>query len=438
MRMLRSYMSSFEVTLKRLAKMMVQMTFNNLITNWRVNIARFAVTVVLMTAATRALGRTLWDLKQLSVPPQVFAAPGFDEEGVRPLFFQGMPWHGRPTHVFAWYGSPAHGGPVRLPAVVLVHGGGGTAFANWVKLWNSRGYAAIAIDTCGSVPVSAGNNTWKRNPGGGPPCWDASFDQLDWPKSDQWTYQAVSDIILANSLLRSFPEVDPHRVGITGISWGAYLTTIVASIDSRFRFAVPVYGCGFLGEDSYWLPKFKEIGEVKAQEWLGLWDPSVYLRRARMPFLWVDGTNDQFYPLDSLRKSYLLPRGMRFLSIHLRMPHNHEEGEKPEEIRAFADQILQSGTPLAAVRSAIRKGQSVSVSYRSEMPIRSAELNYTTDNGAWRKRQWNTIIAKPDLLKHKATATLPKKCTAYFFNLVDQRGLIVSSELQIPTNLPHR
>lgn len=32
--------------------------------------------------------------------------------------------------------------------MVLVHGGEGTAFAKWVRLWNERGYAAIAMDTC--------------------------------------------------------------------------------------------------------------------------------------------------------------------------------------------------------------------------------------------------------------------------------------------------
>ena len=36
--------------------------------------------------------------------------------------------------------------------MVLVHGGGGTAFAEWVKAWTSRGYAAIAMDTCGQIP----------------------------------------------------------------------------------------------------------------------------------------------------------------------------------------------------------------------------------------------------------------------------------------------
>jgi dienelactone hydrolase len=232
-----------------------------------------------------------------------------------------------------------------------VHGGGGTAFANWVRLWNGRGYAAIAIDTCGSVPISAGNDTWQRSPFGGPPCWEESFDQLDWPEKDQWPYHSVAAIILANSLLRSFPEIDPDRIGITGISWGGYLTALAASIDRRFRFAAPVYGCGFLGEDSYWVPQFRMMGAAKAREWLRLWDPSIYLKKAKMPFLWVDGTNDEFYPLDSLRKSYLLPHVPRTLSIRVRMTHSHDEGERPEEIFAFADHLLRSMPPLATVRT---------------------------------------------------------------------------------------
>ena len=32
-----------------------------------------------------------------------------------------------------------------VPGVVLVHGGGGTAFSEWVTEWTNRGYAAISI-----------------------------------------------------------------------------------------------------------------------------------------------------------------------------------------------------------------------------------------------------------------------------------------------------
>jgi dienelactone hydrolase len=373
--------------------------------------------------------RVPWNLRALSNPPNTYPAPEFHENGVRSLFFNGVVWQGKPTRVFAWYGVPTHSKSDRLPAVVLVHGGDGTAFANWVRLWNSRGYAAIAIDTCGSVPIPAGNNTWQRSPFGGPPCWEESFDQIDWPEKDQWPYQAVAAIILANSLLRSFHEVDPERIGITGISWGGYLTALAASIDHRFRFAAPVYGCGFLGEDSYWVPQLHTIGAVKAQKWLRLWDPSVYLKKAKMPFLWVDGTNDPFYPMDSLRKSYLLPRVPRTLSIHVRMPHSHEEGERPEEIFAFADHLLKSMPPLATVQAPSERGELVWLSYTAQIPIAKADFNYTTDNGEWKDRHWTTVIAESQS-PHKFRAKLPHDVTAYYFNLIDEHGLIVSSDLR--------
>jgi dienelactone hydrolase len=397
-----------------------------------VNVLIIAGLIVMAMASATGWAGTPWNLKKLSAPPQVFPAPGFSEPGVRAIFFEGVPWQGKATRVFAWYGAPAHSEGQKLPAIVLVVGGGGTALAEWVRFWNARGYAAIAIDTCGSVPIRATPTTWQRDPEGGPPGWDASFEQLDWPVKDQWPYHAIADIILADSLLRSFPEIDPNRIGIAGTSWGGYMTTIAASIDKRFRFAVPVYGCGFLGDDSAWVQKLKKLGPEKSHEWLSLWDPSVYLHRARMPFLWVDGTNDIFYPPDSLRKSYLLPRGPRSLSMRERMPHNHDASEKPEEIHAFADSIVNSGTPLATVRSVSTRGQDASVSYRSPTPIVRAELDYTVDSGVWPRREWKTVAAEVNLKKHKVVATVPKGSTAYYFNLVDQRGLMVSSVLQIP------
>ena len=79
------------------------------------------------------------------------AASGSKAGSVKALFFDGLPWKGKPTRVFAYYGIPSNEGGGKVPAIVLVHGGGGTAFARWVKLWNDRGYAAIAMDTCGAV-----------------------------------------------------------------------------------------------------------------------------------------------------------------------------------------------------------------------------------------------------------------------------------------------
>src|ERR1700736_6050970 len=87
-----------------------------------------------IVTAPLACGATRWNLKQLSSPPRVYPAPTFQAPGVRALFFEGLPWKGNPTRVFAWYVVPSNATAARVPAIVLIHGGGGTAFADWVRL----------------------------------------------------------------------------------------------------------------------------------------------------------------------------------------------------------------------------------------------------------------------------------------------------------------
>jgi dienelactone hydrolase len=348
-------------------------------------------------------------------------------QDMKSLFYEGLSFQGKPTRVFAYYGVPKNVAGRRVPAMVLVHGGGGTAFDAWVRLWNSRGYAAIAMDLCGCVPIGAYGN-WHRHSAGGPAGW-GGFDQIDWPAKDQWTYQAVADVLLAHSLLRSFPEIDPQRIGVTGISWGGYLTCIVAGVDPRFQFAVPVYGCGFLGDDSAWLAEFKRLGPEKAGRWLSWWDPSVYLRHAKMPMLWVTGSNDFAYPMDSLQKSYRLPRSPHTLCLRLRMPHGHGgAGENPAEIHAFANALLEHGVPLARITGQGRQGQQVWATYEAPSPLERAELNFTRDSGAWQQRKWETTAAQVDATGRRVTASLPAGVTAYYLNLIDHRQLIVSTE----------
>ncbi len=372
--------------------------------------------------------RYRWDFAALSQPPATFPASDFQAEGVRAVFFAGLPYHGRPTRVFAFYGLPTNAAPAKpVPAVVLVHGGGGTAFADWVRLWTGRGYAAIAMDVCGCVPAGTYGH-WQRHADGGPPGW-GGFDQIDESPADQWTAHAVADVVLAHSLLRSFPEVDPQRVGLTGISWGGYLTCIVAGVDHRFRCAVPVYGCGFLGEDSVWLPDFKGLGPEKAARWLGWWDPASYLGEAELPMLWITGSNDFAYPMDSWQKSYRRAKGPRALCLKLRMPHGHNgPGEKPPEIHAFMDAWLNDGPPLLRITGQGREGMVVWATYRGTVAVKRGELEFTRDTGPWQQRNWETVPAHFDPAADRASAVLPAGTRAYYLNLIDERDLVVSAE----------
>ncbi len=363
----------------------------------------------------------------------MYPANGFEYPGVKAVFYDGMPYQGRNTRIFAWYGFPDRFSG-KVPAIVLVHGGGGTAFPDWVRLWNSRGYAAIAMDTCGGVPAWFNSNycrnPWPRHEWSGPLGW--GLDKVSFapelPPEEQWPYHAVSAVVLAHSLIRSFPEVDANRIGVTGVSWGGYLTCLSAGIDNRFAFAAPVYGCGFLGRTSVGLT-FESKGrrdEIRHRKWLSMWDPEHYLPDAKMPFLWVNGTNDFAFPMDSMQLSYRLTR-KRHLAIRVRMPHAHGgAGEKPEEILMMADHQCKKGPVPAIFTAQGRRKQNAWARFKSSLPVKSAELNYTRALGHWTDRTWNTVPA--EISGNCVSAVLPKSATVYFFNIFDETGRVASSE----------
>jgi dienelactone hydrolase len=300
-------------------------------------------------------------------------------------------------------------------------------------MWNARGYAAIAMDTTGAIPAKTADARTLWNPArtrtefSGPAGW-GDFTNVDLAPEDQWTYHAVAAVIRAHSLLRTFRDVDADRIGLTGISWGGYLTSIVSGIDPRFRFAAPVYGCGFLGEDSAWLKDFEKLGPARTERWLSLWDPSKYIGGSRMPMLWVNGTNDFAYPPPSWRKSYLLAKGRRTLAFRVRMPHGHPPGAKPEEIFFFADWVLRKGPPPVRVRKqGLDKGLAW-VRFEAAQRVVKAELAFTRDTGRWQERKWEVIPAQ--LVGKRASATVPTDAKAFYLNLFDADGRVVSGEYQ--------
>lgn len=369
----------------------------------------------------------IWDLEQLFKAPASREAEAFKHPGVDAIFYEGVPWQGKPVEVFAWCGVPKREDGKKVPGIVLVHGGLGTAFAEWVALWNSRGYAAIAMDTCGAVPDVArkepSERHWPRHGRSGPAGW-GNFEQSDLPPKEQWNYHAVAAVIQGHSLLRSLPGVDADRIGITGVSWGGVLTCITAGIDDRLAFAAPVYGCGFLGNDSCcWLDS------PRYSRWLEQWDPSLYLKDAAMPFLWLNGTNDVHFPMESLQESSRLTKGGKRLCVRVRMGHSHGEvSEKPPEILDFANAVLDGGE-LPPVFADIKIGDGkASVSYSGTRKIVKAELNYTRASGFWTDRFWNTVPAELDAERRVASAALPYATTACYFNLYDEAGLLYSSE----------
>jgi dienelactone hydrolase len=89
---------------------------------------------------------------------------------------------------------------------------------------------------------------WMSHPDGGPRGWGRP-DMVDEPIKDQWPYHAVAAVMRSHSFIRSLECVDESKIGVTGVSWGGFLTCVAAAADERFAFAASVYGCGFNYEE---------------------------------------------------------------------------------------------------------------------------------------------------------------------------------------------
>jgi len=372
-----------------------------------------------------SLREKVLSLTQLKAAPAVYAAEGIPAQaGLRALFYEALPYHGKATRVFAWYGAPPKS-TRKVPAVVLVHGGGGTAFAEWVRLWNEHGFAALAIAVEGQTDQREPNhNDWQRHQWAGP-ARRGIYDDATEPLADQWMYHAVADIILAHSLLRTFPEVDARRTGLVGISWGGVIVATVAGLDSRFSFAIPIYGCGHLAEAE------NQYGAALAHNrmYREVWEPALYLSRARLPILWLTDLHDQHFPLNSQLASAKSAPGPRVISVLPDLKHSHKAAWSAEESYAFAQSVVQEGSSWIRQTGQSRNGSIVSADFDSSRPIERAVILTTVDTGYTGKRQWAIMPAE---LQEKSgrvhvSARLGQGVRAYFFNLQSNEG-ITSSE----------
>ena len=232
----------------------------------------------------------------------------------------------------------------------------------------------------------------------------------------------------AHSLLRSFDEVDPERTAVTGISWGGYTTCLAASLDNRFKAAVPVYGCGFLHEgESIQKPAIDALGE-RREAWVQAYDPGSHLGSCETPIFWVNGTNDKHYVLDSYAKSYALIQGAKTFRIEPMMRHSHGAGWEPIEIGIFIDSILKNGTPLPKVGPLTTEGDVVSATVSVRLPITKAQLHFTTDAGLRADRAWKNLPAGVEDDRVIATG-LPAEANTWLLTITDERGAMVTSEV---------
>ena len=373
------------------------------------------------------------DFKRFYQVPVVYEAEGFEScvPGIKSVFMAGPEYQGKETRVFAWYGVPETGdADEELPGIVLVHGGLGTAFVEWVKRWNDRGFAAIAIDMFSGVPAKDGSycskNPPERHEFSGPDPAD-KYEDVDLAPEEQWPYHAVAAIISAGSFLASLPKVDAGRIGLTGISWGGYAAALAAGYDDRFRFVMPVYGCGGFDTGLKLVPE--DASAKKIRKFAELWDPDNTLADAKMPILWVNGASDPAFDVFNWNHtSGLSSRSYR--ALRPAMVHGQHEGEIPPELEAFAGTALAGGDFPGFGKVLYNEDTNqLGGKWHSDVKIAKAEIAWTRASGCWNDCLFRTAPARLNCENHTAVGDLPSDWTAAYLILEDDAGLVYTSKV---------
>lgn len=71
--------------------------------------------------------------------------------------------------------------------------------------------------------------------------------------------QTVLDIRRAKSILATRPEIDPHRIGITGVSLGGIMASLAAGVDGEFWRVCPILAGGDIANIIFHAPETRKV-----------------------------------------------------------------------------------------------------------------------------------------------------------------------------------
>ncbi|KAJ0232397.1 AB hydrolase-1 domain-containing protein [Hirschfeldia incana] len=122
----------------------------------------------------------------------------------------------------------------RRPAVVFMHGTNANKewLRPWLEAYASRGYVAIGLDSRYHGERADSKTAYQ----------DALISSWKNGNTMPFIFDTVWDLIKLADYLTQREDIDPQRIGITGISLGGMHAWFAAAIDTRYSVAAPLIG----------------------------------------------------------------------------------------------------------------------------------------------------------------------------------------------------
>jgi len=222
-----------------------------------------------------------------------------------------------------WLMRPVGVSPTkRLPMIVLIHGGPhamyGFSMFHEMQLMAARGYAVFFSNPRGS----AGSGEWF-----------ATCTRANWGVADMPDIMAGVDAAIARG------GIDPERIGVTGGSYGGYLTNWIVGHTDRFKAAVTercvsnlhsMYGTSDIGFD---FGEYEFGGTPWADpELLLKHSPIQYMDKVRTPLMILHYEGDLRCPIEQAEQVFTALKRLGRTTRFVRIPeedHNLSRTGKP-------------------------------------------------------------------------------------------------------------
>jgi len=270
-----------------------------------------------------------------SAPPELWAAPNGEwkqitqrNRSVSPAWGQAksVQWKSDSYEVQGWLIYPANFDPSKkYPMVVEVHGGPSAAV---LSSWPGTGDFGMAL-------AASGYFVLQPNPRGS----FGNGEAFTRANVKDFGYGDFRDILAGIDEAIKIAPIDSNRVGITGWSYGGYMTMWAVTQTNRFKAAMA--GAGIANYQSYY-------GENKIDQWMIPFfgksvydDPEIYARsspitfikKAKTPTLVIVGDSDGECPTP---QSYEFWHALKTLGVETQLVVYQHEGHmfvKPEHRR---------------------------------------------------------------------------------------------------------
>jgi dienelactone hydrolase len=211
----------------------------------------------------------------------------------------------------AWLHLPPGYSGGRIPVVIAIPGmdsfkESSVALAN--DRWMTRGVAVLAIDGPGQYES---------------PLLGVYVSMPNWIDAGP---------VLVDWLLRR-PEVDPQKIGLSGVSFGSFFGTIVAANEPRIAATAVMStclepGCHTIFEEAsptfkkrfMWMSNFTD--ETKFDEFVKTLTWEGHVERIRNPYLVVAGEFDELSPLEHTERMVRSMTGPRQLVVYADSRHS--------------------------------------------------------------------------------------------------------------------